>query len=115
MNSANSIDEYISNFSPETQELLKKVRAEIRLVLPNAQEKISYGIPTFWDGKNIIHFAAFNRHIGIYPGAKVIEQLKEILKDYPTSKGAIQFSLEKPMPFELIKQIAECSAKLNKK
>lgn len=91
--------------------MLNKVRSLIAETLPNATEKISYGIPTFWDKKNIIHFAAFSRHIGIYPGPPTIKAFADRLKDYPTSKGAVQFEFDKPIPYELIRQMAVYSSK----
>ena len=100
------IDAYIKEQPESVQEILSKVRDAIKEVLPNAKERITWRMPTFWDGHNIIHFAAFKNHLGIYPGSEAIVFFKEELKDYKTSKGAIQFPYSKDVPYELIKKIA---------
>ncbi|MDR1033749.1 MAG: DUF1801 domain-containing protein [Bifidobacteriaceae bacterium] len=101
------IDKYIAEQSKEVQPLLNKIRDTVRNVAPNATEKISYGMPTFWQGTNIIHFAAFKNHIGIYPGPKAIEAFAERLTGYKTSKGAMQFPLTKPIDYALIADIVK--------
>ena len=100
-----SIDAYIAGFSPEIQILLQQVRETIHQAAPDAQEKISYGMPTFYLNGNLVHFAAYKKHLGFYPAPSGIEQFKEALADYVTSKGAIQFPLERPIPFDLIREI----------
>ena len=89
------------------QPYLNNVRDTIRTVLPDAQEKIAWRMPTYWNKHNIIHFAGFKNHIGIYPGAIAIEHFADRLKDYKTSKGAIQFQYSEPIPYELIAEIAK--------
>ncbi|GHU60732.1 hypothetical protein FACS1894171_2600 [Clostridia bacterium] len=84
-------DEYIYHQPPKTQILLLNVRETIRAALPDATEKISYQMPTFWKGRNLIHFAAMKNHLGIYPGAAAMEHFTPRLTGYKTSKGAIQF------------------------
>jgi uncharacterized protein YdhG (YjbR/CyaY superfamily) len=101
-----SIDAYIAAQSEDIQPLLNRVRDTIREVLPKAQERISWRMPTFWHTHNIIHFAAHKHHIGLYPGDKAIEHFQDRLKAYKTSKGAVQFPYEKPIPLELIGEIA---------
>jgi uncharacterized protein YdhG (YjbR/CyaY superfamily) len=101
-----SIDTYIAAQSEDVQPLLNAVRYAIREVLPEAQERISWKMPTFWHKQNIIHFAAYKKHIGIYPGDKAIVHFQDRLKAYKTSKGAVQFPYEKPIPLELIGEIA---------
>lgn len=101
------IDEYISDQPESVQPLLNQVRETIRSVVPNAQERISWRMPTYWDKHNIIHFAAFKNHIGIYPGDKAIEHFKERLSAYKTSKGAWQLPYDKPIPFDLIAEITK--------
>lgn len=103
----NCIDEYISEQAENKQESLKQIRDTIRSVLPNAQERISWRMPTYWDGHNIIHFAAFKNHMGLYPGPDVIVHFKDQLKDFKTSKGAIQFPYNQDLPLELIKKITQ--------
>ena len=100
-----SIDAYIAGFSPEIQTLLQQVRETIHQAAPDAQEKISYGMPTFYLNGNLVHFAAYKKHLGFYPAPSGIEQFKEALADYVNSKGAIQFPLERPVPFDLIREI----------
>ncbi len=101
-----TIDEYIEAQSASVRHLLVDVRATIKAVLPDAEERISWRMPTFWREHNIIHFAAFSRHIGLYPGAAAMEHFRERLAEYKTSKGAVQFPLEKPLPLSLIAEIA---------
>lgn len=101
-----SVDEFIGEYEPEIQEILNQVREALREVLPDAQEKISWSMPTFWQGFNIIHFAPAKNHLGIYPGSQPIIHFKEELKGYKTSKGAIQFPYKDPIPMELIQKIA---------
>jgi len=85
------VDAYIAAQPEKTRELLNRVRSAIRAELPDAAEKISYGMPTFWDKRNLIHFAAQKNHLGIYPGADAMGRFASRLAGYKTSKGAIQF------------------------
>lgn len=101
-----TIDTYIAEQPLEVQPLLQQVRRVIHEALPSAQERISWRMPTFWQKHNIIHFAAFKNHLGLYPGPAAIEHFAEELEDYKTSKGAIQFPYEKKVPLELIAKIA---------
>ena len=102
----NPIDEYIAAQDEAIQPRLNAIRDTIRAALPEAVEKISYQMPTYWKGRNIIHFAAFKNHIGLYPGGEAPVVFAEKLKDYKTSKGTIQFPLNKEIPLELIAEIA---------
>lgn len=102
-----TIDQYISEQEEEVQAILNKIRETIREAAPSAKEKMSWQMPTFWQGENIIHFAAFKKHIGIYPGGEATEFFAERLKDYKFSKGAIQLPLNKEIPYGLIKEITE--------
>ena len=97
-----TIDEYHSSFPANIQALLDTLRNAIRQVAPNAQETISYNIPTF---KKIVHYAGYQHHIGLYPGAAAIVEFSGELTSFKTSKGAIQFPIEKPLPISLIKKI----------
>lgn len=101
----NVIDEYLKQYNDEVKTILENIRNIIHELVPNIKEKISYGIPTFYLKKNIIHFAAYKNHIGIYPGADAIEHFKNELKEYETSKGTIRFTLKAPIPYNLIKEI----------
>ncbi|TGK35056.1 hypothetical protein EHQ12_15765 [Leptospira gomenensis] len=101
----NSIDEYIGMFPGEVSAILSKLRETIRAAAPNAEEKISYQIPTFFLNRNLVHFAAFKRHIGFYPGASGIANFEKELSGYKTAKGSVQFPIEKPLPLSLIRKI----------
>lgn len=103
--SITTIDEYIAQFSPEIREILHSLRKVIRETAPDAGEKISYQMPTFTLNGNLVHFAAFKNHIGFYPAPSGIEAFKDKLAVYKTSKGAVQFPIGKPLPFDLIKEI----------
>lgn len=103
---SNLIDDYIETQAKEVQALLYQVRDVMRTALPEAQELISWRMPTFWSGRNIIHFAAFKKHLGVYPGVEAIIYFADRLTEYKTSKGAIQFPYDKPIPLTLIAEIA---------
>ena len=100
-----TIDDYIAQFPEERQAILKKVRQVIRENAPEAMEKISYQIPCFWQGANLIYFAAMKGHLGIYPTSSGISNFAEKLTMYKTSKGAIQLPWSKPIPYDLIAEI----------
>lgn len=100
-----SIDDYIADQPIEIQTLLQTVRETIHLAAPDATEKISWRMPTFWQGENLIHFAAFKHHIGIYPGGEAVGVFAERLTKYKTSKGAIQLPLDQPIDRQLITDI----------
>ena len=108
-----TIDEYIADFPRDVQPLLEKVRAAIRKAAPNATEKISYQMPTFAQEGNLIHFAGYNHHIGLYPGSRPIEQFKDELSKYETSKGTVRLPLDKPIPVGLIGKITKFCVKRN--
>jgi len=100
-----SIDEYISTQPEDVRVILNKIRETIRAAAPDSMEKISWGMPTFWQGENLIHFAAFKKHVGIYPGDMTFSPFNERLTGYRRTKGAIQFPLDKPIDYELIADI----------
>jgi uncharacterized protein YdhG (YjbR/CyaY superfamily) len=102
---AKSIDEYINSQATEVRPILQKVREIIHGIAPEATEKISWQMPTFWQGENLIHFAAFKKHLGIYPGDFTKAPFVERLAEYKTSKGAIQFPFKKEIDYELIADI----------
>jgi len=102
-----TIDEYILQFLPEIQEILQMIRKVIKESVPEAQEKISWGMPTFVLHGNLIHFAAFKNHIGLYPSPSGIDNFQQELSEYKGGKGSIQFPLKKPMPYELISKIVK--------
>jgi uncharacterized protein YdhG (YjbR/CyaY superfamily) len=100
-----TIDQYIAAYPAHVQDILQKVRKVVAKAAPDATEKIGYGIPTFVYKGNLVHFAAYARHIGFYPGSAGIETFKKDLAGYKTSKGAVQFPLDKPIPYDLIEKI----------
>lgn len=102
-----SIDEYISNFPPEVQEILKNLRKVIKESAPDADEKISYQMPAFALHGNLVYFAAYKNHIGFYPTSSGIDAFKHELLEYKTSKGTVQFPIKKPLPYELISKIVK--------
>ena len=103
-----NIDEYCKGFPKETQQHLAQLRTTIRKCAPGAIEIISYGMPAFkLNNKPLVYFAAYKNHIGFYPGASPIKVFKNELKDYKTSKGTIQFPLDKPLPLALVKKIVK--------
>jgi uncharacterized protein YdhG (YjbR/CyaY superfamily) len=111
-NKPRNIDEYIARFPSDIQERLQKLRTAIRNAAPrDTEEAIKYQMPTFvWKG-NLIHFAAYKNHIGLYPGSKPIANFKDVLAKYKTSKGAIQLPLDKPIPIGLITKIVKFNVK----
>jgi uncharacterized protein YdhG (YjbR/CyaY superfamily) len=105
---ANSIDEYIAEFPPETRKVLEELRALIKASVPDAAELISYAVPTFdLNRRHLVHFAGFEKHVGFYPGASGVEAFKEELKAYKSGKGSVQFPLGQPIPTDLIRRIVE--------
>jgi uncharacterized protein YdhG (YjbR/CyaY superfamily) len=102
---ATSIDEYIRLFPAPVQKKLKELRKVIREEAPEAQEKISYQMPTFHLNRNLVHFAAYAKHIGFYPTSSGIRAFNNKLRNFKHSTGAIQFPLEEPLPIELIRTI----------
>jgi uncharacterized protein YdhG (YjbR/CyaY superfamily) len=110
-----SIDEYIATFPEEIQKILEEIRATIKAAAPDAEEKISYQMPTFALKGNLVHFAAFKNHIGFYPVPTGIEKFKKELSVYEGAKGSVQFPLDKPIPYELISKIVKFRVKENLK
>jgi uncharacterized protein YdhG (YjbR/CyaY superfamily) len=100
-----TIDEYIAGFPEDIREILEKVRETIRQAAPEATEKISYQMPTFYLNGNLVHFAAFKKHIGLYPAPSGVAAFQEELAPYVKAKGSIQFPLDKPIPYDLIARI----------
>lgn len=100
-----TIDAYIASKDDVVREKLNTIRALIQELAPDGVEAISYGIPTFRLNGNLIHFAGYKGHIGLYPGAACIEQFTNLFRGYVYSKGTVQFPLNEPLPVELIRQI----------
>jgi len=104
---ANTIDEYIAMFPKQIQNILQELRQTIGESAPQAQETISYQMPTFKLNGNLVYFAAFKNHIGFFPTSSAIINFKKELSEYETSKGTIRFPLDKPIPFDLVKKIVK--------
>jgi uncharacterized protein YdhG (YjbR/CyaY superfamily) len=102
-----SVDAYIASFPPETQKLLETIRVTIKAAAPEAEEKISYQMPTFALKGNLVHFAAWKDHIGFYPTPSGLEEFREELSKYNGAKGSIQFPLGQPLPLDLITRIVQ--------
>jgi len=103
---AATIDEYIAEFSASTQDVLREMRSLIRASAPDAIETISYAIPTFdMNGRHLVHFAGYERHIGFYPTASGIAAFEDELAGYKRAKGSVQFPLGEPLPADLIRRI----------
>jgi len=107
MTKVNTIDEYIENQDEKIKSILNEVRSVIRKAAPDAEERMSWQMPTFWQGENLIHFCAHKNHFGIYPGALETLPFTEKLSEYKTSKGAIQFPYNKPVDYDLISDITK--------
>lgn len=106
-----NIDEYIAAFAPEVQAILEKIRLTIRAAAPEAAEKISYQIPTFALMGNLIHFAAFKKHIGLYPPVNGDAKLRAAISRYKGEKGNLKFPLDEPIPYTLISRIVKFRVK----
>ncbi len=102
-----TIDEYIARCPADVQPILARIRAVIKEAAPQAVEKISYQMPTFYLRGNLVHFAAHPHHIGFYPTPSGIEAFKDELSAYKSSKGAVQFPLDQPIPYDLIGRIVK--------
>jgi len=108
----NTIDEYIESFPEDARPVLEKMRQTIHNAVPEAVEAISYQMPTFkLNGKNLVHFAAWKDHIGLYPLPSTMEAFQKELTSYKKSKGSLRFPLDRPIPYDLIAKIAEFRAK----
>ena len=108
-----NIDEYIATFSPEVQAILEKIRMTIKDGAPSAQETISYKIPAFKMNGILVYFAAFKKHIGLYPPVRGDARLAKAISIYKGEKGNLQFPLDRPIPYGLIKRIVRLRVKQN--
>jgi uncharacterized protein YdhG (YjbR/CyaY superfamily) len=106
-----TIDEYISAFSPDVQAILQKIRQVVQSAAPDAQETISYQMPAFKLNGILLYFAAFKKHIGLYPPIKGDAQLEKDVSPYAGEKGNLKFPLDQPIPFDLIERITELRVK----
>ncbi len=113
MRTSSTVADHIASCAPPTQRLLQQLRRTIKAVLPGATETITYGIPTYQlNGKNIVHFAGYEQHIGFYPGSRPIEAFRNELRRFKTSRGTVQFPLDRPLPLALVKKMVRLSMDL---
>lgn len=112
-NAVSTMDEYMLQFPMEVQTILRDLRAFIENLVPEATQKISYQMPTFYLYGNLVHFAAYKNHIGFYPAPSAIEAFQEEISKYKWAKGSVQFPLKDPMPYELIKKMVLFRVKEN--
>jgi len=108
-----TMDEYINTFPKDVQRILNELRQTIKEVAPEAEETINYQIPTFTLHGNLVHFAAFENHIGFYPTPSGMEAFKQELSAYKGAKGSVQFPIDQPLPLPLIRRIVEYRVKEN--
>ena len=108
-----TIDEYISMFPEDVQNILEKLRQAIKESAPGAEEAIRYRMPTFKLSGNLVHFAAFSDHIGFFPTSSGKEAFKKQVAQYKGGRGTIQFPLDKPIPFDLVRRIVKYRVKEN--
>jgi uncharacterized protein YdhG (YjbR/CyaY superfamily) len=110
----NAVDEYIAGFPPEVQERMRAIRKTVLKIVPNAQESISYQIPTFkLNGKPVVYFAGFIKHIGFYPVPVGDPAFGKDLDAYASGKGTAKFPMDQPIPIELVEKIVKFRLKAN--
>lgn len=107
------IDEYIARFPADIQEKLQKIRETVQKAAPEATEKISYQLPTFYLCGNLVHFGAFKKHIGLFPSPSAMTSFDEELAPYKRAKGSVNFPLDEPIPYDLIDKIVRFRVKEN--
>ncbi len=105
--SSQAVDSYIAGFPPDIQTILQNVRQIIREEVPEAEEKISYQMPTYQLVENLVHFAAFKKHLGFYPTPSGIAAFEDELSDYKHAKGSVQFPFDQPIPYDLIRRMVQ--------
>ncbi len=113
MTSATTIDEYLKNLPDDVRTVLEKLRTTIKAAAPRAEEVISYGMPAFKQNGMLVYFAAFKDHLSFFPGSAQVLDKHEELKAFKTSKGTIQFTVDKPLPIALVKKIVKARVEEN--
>jgi uncharacterized protein YdhG (YjbR/CyaY superfamily) len=113
-NPITTMDEYIAQFPKNVRDILEELRKVIHETAPGAEEAMRYGIPTFRFRGNLVHFAAFKNHIGFYPAPSAINAFTEELSKYKLSKGTVQFPINEPLPFALVREIVRYRLKENR-
>ena len=109
-----TVDEYIAAFPAEIRRILRRIRATVRKAAPGAQERISYGMPSFTQGRTLVYYAAFTNHIGLYPPVKGDAKLRTEIARYANEKGNLKFPLDEPIPYALIGRIVKARVKENR-
>ncbi len=112
-NIATDVDSYISGYPPTVQKMLKQLRAAVRKAAPKAEESISYMMPAYKLNGPLVYFGAYEKHIGFYPTGSGVAAFQKEIASYKSSKGAIQFPLDQPLPLELVEKIVKFKAKEN--
>jgi uncharacterized protein YdhG (YjbR/CyaY superfamily) len=117
MNTSNqaygSVDEYIATADDKVQKILQRIRADIKKAAPRAVEGIAYGMPAYkLNGKPLVYFAAFPKHIGFYATPQTHEDFSDELAKYKQGKGSVQFPIDQPIPYELISKMTAYKAKI---
>jgi uncharacterized protein YdhG (YjbR/CyaY superfamily) len=107
------VDEYIAGFAPEVRAILERIRRTVRDAAPDAEEKLSYRMPTFVQGRVLLHFAAFQHHIGVYPPVSGDAGLVAALAPYAGEKGNLRFPYDRPIPYDLIARIVQLRLRQN--
>ena len=115
MQIAQNVEEYISRFPQQTQNIMQQIRALVMGMVPDAEESIAYGMPTFKKNGLLTHFGAYQHHIGLYPGPEALVAHKDEIAKYKNAKGSVQFPLDEPMPMVLIKNIIEYRIGVNER
>lgn len=109
-----NIDEYIATFPESTQKILKEIRKTMKKMIPDAEETISYGIPTFKkNGRPVVYFAGYKSHVSVYPAPRGNPMFSKELAEYKGGKGTVQFPLNQPIPLDLIKRIVDFRVREN--
>ena len=101
-----TVDEYIAAQDEAVRPRLEQIRSALRAAIPEAEERISWSMPTLWKGRNLVHFAAFKGHIGLYPGSEAVEAFAQRLSGFDVSKGTIRLPYDRELPLDLIADIA---------
>ena len=109
-----TVDDYIAAFPAEIRRILRRIRATVRKAAPGAQERISYGMPSFTQGRTLVYYAAFTNHIGLYPPVKGDAKLRTEIARYANEKGNLKFPLDEPIPYALIGRIVKARVKENR-
>jgi uncharacterized protein YdhG (YjbR/CyaY superfamily) len=110
-----TVDEYIAQYPEDVQQILQRIRAVVQEAAPEAEERIGYRMPGYYLNGPLVYFAAFKRHIGFYPTGSGIEEFKDELSGYKSSKGAVQFPLDRPIPYDLIARMTRQRVAENRK